>query len=553
MNRRLFAVLILVIPLTSAIAQNGPTVVEPEALSKRTDLVGKEIEVDDRARFQFHPNSGYDQVFLKRAPEISCEIPQTLRPRQPNAQGVKVRGILKRENNRLFVEVSSMEMFPSDLDRFNRAIGLSSKTDINVRMGWVRWADRRVQAFHPKDPKRDLDPVDVALAARAREIEAELIRVESEKAVRDPVAHRLSLAERARSRGIPEPEPSAQAHRAFRVAISEAKTADDFNSLRTKIEGFLPNAVKPPEIAPDLTKWNAAYRNSPADTYRQAPVNVRQVLDHRLWADVVQAWLERRAEDDPKKLVSLSEEAGRLLPDRPLIASNLLEKGMARTSIDAGALRLSEVESMAKLYREKLNQPEKAETLYRAWLDDQRLKRLSPRDADGRLSLADQYEGLLNDRETALGLLRAAWAIDPLSKETAEAFRRRGFRKINDAWIEGTSKDSTASKSQETLQLPATNTRSDVPEPATPINAERRGGGRLLHGASREEVRSALGGRPNRRNYVASQALLTEQWIYYQNSATLYINFRLKPGENVARVVSYYSHPRTPLDTISPP
>ena len=215
-------------------------------------------------------------------------------------------------------------------------------------------------------------------------------------------------------------------------------------------------------------------------------------------------------------------------------------------------LRLSEIDRLAKLYQEKLKQPEKAKALYQGWLDDQRLKRLSVRDADGRLALADQYESLLGDKETAVGLLRAAWAIDPLSKETADAFRRRGFRKVNDEWVAGTAQSSAdenrAPESEPPKVKPAI--ADDArPESRGPVPRERG----LLRGATRDEVRIELAGRPNRRNYVASQGQLMEQWIYYQDKATLYINFRLKAGDNTPRVVSYHSLARSPADPASAP
>ena len=546
--------LVLPVSLKPAHAQGKPTIVEPEVLTKRPDLVGKEIEVDDRARFQSHPDTGYDQVLLKRAPEVICEIPRALRPRHPSAPSVKVRGILRKENSRIFIEVTALDLLPSDLDRFNRGLAFASKNDTDTRMGWIRWADRRIDAFQPKDAKHEVDPIDVALAEKSREVEAEVIRIESDKPPKDATAdYWVKLAERARSRRIPEPEPSAQAHKGFRVGLADARKSEDFKALLAKIAAFLPNAKSLASTTPDLTRWNASYRNNPAEAYRQANAIAREALDRRLWADTVQAWIEKRAEEDPKGLVSLSEDAFRLLPDRPIIASSLLEKGVTRATEDVGSLRLSEVESLAKVYDEKMHQPDKGKALYRAWLDDQRLKRLSPRDADGRLTLADQYESLLKDRETAASLLRAAWAIDPLSKETAEAFRRRGFKKVNDEWIEGSSQTNTSANESPAAGAPKAKVEGEEAEPLPAAKPRTRDRGHLLRGATRDEVRIELGGRPSRWSYVASQGQLVEQWIYYQNKTALYINFRHKGGESTPVVVSYYSLPRASNDAPSAP
>ena len=54
------------------------------------------------------------------------------------------------------------------------------------------------------------------LAEAARELDGEAIRIEAERPSARP-ADWLALAQRARTRGIPEPVPSALAHRAFRA------------------------------------------------------------------------------------------------------------------------------------------------------------------------------------------------------------------------------------------------------------------------------------------------------------------------------------------------
>ena len=70
----------------------------------------------------------------------------------------------------------------------------------------------------------------------------------------------------------------------------------------------------------------------------------------------------------------------------------------------------------------------------REWLEI-RKSRLSDTDAEGPLELASHYEEMLGDTVTAVELLRKAWRIDPNSKEIAEAFRIRGFRKVRDEWV----------------------------------------------------------------------------------------------------------------------
>ncbi len=303
---------------------------------------------------------------------------------------------------------------------------------------------------------------------------------------------------------------------------------------------MLADASKVPADAHDLGRWEKPYENAPADAYRAASPEARAVLDHRLWAETVRAWLVKRTNDDPKSALAIADEAARLLPDQPNFASGLLEQGVASAVGEVGKLRLVEVDNLAAIYRDRLHQPEKAKELYRTWLDDQRDHRLSPRDADGRIALAEQYETLLNDRPAAISLLRAAWKIDPGSREVAEALRTRRYKLVNDEWV-----DSSSRPSAPLVATPArASTKDDDDEThSPPVLAAGVDGS--LRGLSPDDVRNRLGGKPNRKSFVASQDQVTEQWIYVLQKYHVFVTFARKPSDRHPRVVSYYTLPRT--------
>ncbi len=301
-----------------------------------------------------------------------------------------------------------------------------ARTDVSGRESYARWGLRRAETFAKLARRRDpTHPTgEEALHSAARDILAEVYRTKGDNPPpRAPAEYWLDLAVKARADGIPEPEPSALAHRGLRRIFATSKTATDLNSLVKRIEALLPNAAQVPTEAADLERWEKPYENAPADAFRSAPVEARRALDHRLWAETVRRWLDQRTADDPKAALAIADEAARLLPEQPAFANGLLERGVTAAASDVGKLRLVEIDTLATIYRDRLHQPEKAKELYRAWLDDQRDHRLSPRDADGRLALAEHYETLLNDRPAALMLLCAAWKIDPGSREVADAFR----------------------------------------------------------------------------------------------------------------------------------
>src|SRR3954451_24713728 len=84
-------------------------VVEPPDLERRTDLIGREVTVDDRVKFYVARNgSEDDQLELKRTPVI-FRVPKRLRPAAHSRMtAVVVRGVLKRDGGRMVCDVSSL-------------------------------------------------------------------------------------------------------------------------------------------------------------------------------------------------------------------------------------------------------------------------------------------------------------------------------------------------------------------------------------------------------------------------------------------------------------
>jgi tetratricopeptide (TPR) repeat protein len=263
-----------------------------------------------------------------------------------------------------------------------------------------------------------------------------------------------------------------------------------------------------------------------------APPDARKALDRRLWADALQALLERQAADDPLAAITLAPRAETELPERPELAARLLNQGLEQASRDPTSLRLAEVKAIGAAYRDKLHNPDRALQLYRNWLRNQR-DRLSPTDAEGPVDLAALYEELLQDRHAARELLERAWKIDPGSKAIAEAFRARGYRRVQDQWVE----DSAATADGK----PASKT--DGEAPPTPAAGSFRG----LRGLTPEEVTQQLRSVPDRKVLCGTKGQLVEQWIFRSPTQRgwRYVNFVRTPGELLPRVVSDYTLPES--------
>ncbi|MGP0070232.1 MAG: hypothetical protein ACLQGP_42360 [Isosphaeraceae bacterium] len=493
--------------------------VEPPELERRADLIGREVVVDDRVKYYvIRKGSEDDELELKRTP-VSFRVPRRLRPPEIPKAGVVVRGILKREGTRLVCEVTNLQLVPEDLERLERGLAILGPRDYASRKAWARWAERRAT---------DFGEANGPLMKRSRELEAEVLRMQGDlkRVAVDAPQEWLAMAQDARRRKVAEPEPSALAHRALRAQVASARSADEVKAVIREIEAFFPAAAKDRASAQmNLARWEAPYADDPADAYRNptATAAVRGALDRRLWADAEERLLELEPIPDLPTGIALSERAASLLPEKPDLAGRLLDQTFGKFRKELASLRLDEVKALAEAYREKLRQPEESRKVLREWLEIRRA-RLSDTDAEGPVLLARSYEDLLQDRVTAVELLRKAWKIDPKSREIEDAFRRRGFRKLKGEWVDSDP-----------------NSEPGPTNAARPIPTASQG----LLGLTPEEVRLKLNGRPTRVNHAYSRGQLIEQWIYHlDNNSARYVNLLHAPGELKPRVIADYTLPR---------
>jgi hypothetical protein len=488
--------------------------VEPSDLEQREDLVGREVEVDDRVQYFVprNPSTEDDELKLKRT-SVTFLVPKRLRLRTwSGVSGVVVRGVLARDEGRLVCRVSAFEVMPNDLERLQRGIAALPPKDSEHRRVWAAWAERRASAFQ-----------DVPLLNRAKAVEAEALRLEGDlpRVGVDAPQEWLAKAQDARRRKIPEPEPSAWAHRALRAKLAAANNAAEVAGVIKTIESMFPDAAADKTSARvNLAQSAVLYAKDPLGAYRAASPGVRKALDRRLWADATEQLIELQGGQDLPGAIAMSERAAAELPEKPELPTRLLEKSISRYRNNIKALRLSEVKALAQAYRERLGQPDEAIKVLRDWLHHKR-QQLSNTDAEGRVALANLHDELLQDRVTAVELLRQAWKIDPTSKEVAEAFRTRGFRKSKEDWVD------------DAPQAPATATD-------RPGQAPRPRG---LLGLTPDEVRQQFG-NPNRVNYVGSRGQLVEQWIYLDTDNLRYVNLLRAPGELKPRVIAHYALPK---------
>ena len=496
----------------------APAQVEPADLARRPDLVGRDVVVDDRVAYYVTRGGTDDELQLKRTP-ITFLVPRALRPTgHARVVSVVVRGLLEREGSRLFCRVKALELKPADLERLDGAVSQLGARDYQTRRAWARWAERRASEFR-----------DEPLMRRAKALEAEALRLEGEykRVAVDATEEWLTLARDARKRNVPEPEPSALAHRALRSRLASAEGLASVKAVVAEVKSFFPGA--PGDRAAtrtNLARWKVPYDEDPAAAYRTAPEEVRKAMDRRLWADASQRLMEAEPIPDLPSAIVRADQAADQLPERPDLPDRLLEKSVAAARRDLATMRQDEVRRLADVYRDRLRRPDDARQVLRDWLES-RKSRLSETEAEGRVALAGLYENLVQDRVTAVELLRKAWEIDPKSEETAEAFRSRGFRKNKDGWVEADAPSAAGPAGEQ-------NNRT---RPATPVSSS-------LLGLTSDELQQKLIAKPSFKNLVASRGQLIEQRVYLDTASVRYVNLLHTPGELKPRVIADYTLPR---------
>ena len=117
------------------------------------------------------------------------------------------------------------------------ALAVLGPKDYETRKAWARWAERRATGFGEENGP---------LMKRAKELEvpgvADGVGGESRGLCRRPPGMAGDGPD-ARRRKVPEPEPSAQAHRALRAKRAAAEDAGAIKAVLGEIEAFFPAAA----------------------------------------------------------------------------------------------------------------------------------------------------------------------------------------------------------------------------------------------------------------------------------------------------------------------
>ena len=431
---------------------------------------------------------------------LRVTLPTGVRPRRGEA--VRVRGRLDEENGRPVLRASKLESIPDIASRLTveRSRLRSDESD-----GWLELADRYKSraAFYD----------DASLAAEVREIELRGLEALSREA--DGDAKKLAaVAAEAKRRGFPD-VLSSLAHEALRRQWAELlPKVQSGEAAPGAVELFLDRATRdlPGAGEPEEQRrpaLEAAYDRDPGGAFDRADAEQRWGLARSFYAGVVADWMAARLRPDGANADDLAEEIARILPDRPELAAEYRERAVA-TALE-NLSTMTEAEATALSSRLKAAADARAGSVLPDWLAAQRAGAES-RGPAALVKLAEDYERLVRDEETAAGLLRRAHEIDPRLASAERALVARGWELVGGQW-------------RKKRQL--------MPKPAA-----AGGETEVRKGMSQEEALAVLRTLPEETLRMASVGRVTEVWIYRDLSLVVTLHRNPVSGQAVVHRVS---------------
>jgi hypothetical protein len=500
--------------LLAAASDVAEEVVWVTEIDSTPSLVGKDVVLEGRFLGVF--GATRDQIRLKNLnpDRVELRLDRDTDRKFPSAlRFIRVEGRLSESGGKLLLVVKMWsKITATDEDRYRDSARRIRDDD---HQAWYELGRRtqRLAEFYGEDSLKAL-----ASEARIRGFHAEEVVLRPTQP-----AELLALADRVAEVGLDAEEARRMRHKALRWKLDslirgESAKPAQWSGLADSVAELLPGARTPLTVAD--SKIVQQYRNKPVDVYDATP-KARDACDRELWTDAMVRQMTAKAAEPEADLAGLASQANKFLPDRPEIGRQFLQQWAEREAARVTTpLPAAQVRKLAETFRVDLGDPKRGYEVLRQWLDARR-KKLSARDADGRVRLAKDYRAELKDDETAVALLLEAVQIEADLPEAATELGRLGFAKSPTGWV-----------------------RSNDPSAAAPANA----GSRLPEkNMTFEQVRNIMGDpRPADRARYAfrrnGKLTVTEQWIY-RGPPDLCVTFVIMP-DNDARVIAINTPPQ---------
>jgi hypothetical protein len=414
------------------------------------------------------------------------------------SQCVEVHGNMGFERGKMVFVVHRWTLLSGDEFRVRQQLRSFADTDYQKMYTLGQWTSRRAKFYADKQ-----------LAELAVSVFRKGVRNERRQLKVNDAAGLYQLAERIQSLQLGDALRVELVHEALWV---ERRSGRQRLALSRAIRDRLDGAET--RLRPALPKLQDRYLRDPIQVYATSPADERIKLHRILFYDVQREIIERQARADRSNGKQIADELEQRVPELHALAEEYRDGELNYRFQRVASADRNSMLALAEEYRQK-EQIQKSRDVMRTWIQ-RREPEWRKAGAAGLLRLADEHRQLLDDRPTAVTLLKQAYDLTKGAEEVERKLNELGvFRKGKQWSTTPQSPPDAASQTTESVE---------------------RGVPRI--GMTRQQVIEALG-QPDVRVRIVAADEINEIWNYtHIASPGISIQFvhRLRQISSMARV-----------------
>ena len=445
-------------------------------LSKRDDwskYKGTELQIEGRWSIL-----NESRLLLTNCDDLIFLLDDSVNIPTKKSRNVEVTGTFDTRGTKLVFRVTRLRMRLEDLEQVRVWRG---EIKLNDAESWYRladWTSNRAEFYE-----------DDELAAEAIALYRQGVQAEHRRLPANDVDGLYELADRIIELELPVELREEFLHEAVRRELNAARKrkADEYPGVLTHALEHLPGSDRPLTLDEETVRLREAYQNDPLTVYESAKPPVRRVLNRMLYAEAALESIESGAAEDGRNGFEIAKRIEETIPEFTELAESYRRREIDYQLEQAADLPRAELLTLVTRLEER-DQQARAEEVKLRWLNA-REETFRDRGLRGLLELAEESIALLGDEDRAADIYREIYR-DPAGVELGrERLVQLGYEYIDEEWV-----------------------KADADNDDPVADAIRRG--IVRRDMTDDQVRAALGGRPESVLRMAARNGITEFWIY---------------------------------------
>ncbi len=412
-----------------------------------------------------------------------CDLTFRLKPGLPvltrDTRVAEVSGVIVREGQKLYFDVDGLRRRDTDLETLRARRARIDSTRADAWYGLADWAASRGEFYGDNE-----------LRAKAEELREIGLTTESRRLKPGDIEGLLALAKKANDWKLDQGIAWRFIHDACRIELTQARRdpRNHADAVLARVIKGLPGSQTP--LKPEEQPLRASYERNPSEVYAKADNDTRFKLHRALYTEVLLSRIEGDARPDGSNGYDIAARIAQQIPELESLVEQYRLKELAHLGSRVEMLSRNEIVDYSRKLAER-KQDREARDVKLKWLRarEPAARVEGPR---GLMRLADDYQDLLADQETATALYESAWILNPQSPEAAAWLTARGLVQDGTRWVP----------------------KSAASAPMTDRFAQAIQEGQVLAGMTAQQARAAMGARPAAIVRQASRGKTTELWIY---------------------------------------